>query len=158
MELLKSWILNTTGAAVLSAICLSIVPEGRGKKALTLVCGMVTLLCLAYPLADGSISEIEGILPDFRISDQISEKADETEQIVTRTVIEAELEAYILDKGEEVGVVIRSADVSVRWNTDGFWYPTGVEIYLQDGYTASHALTDILSKELGIDPNNIYWS
>ncbi len=158
MELLKNWILNTTGAAVLSAICLSIVPEGRGKKAVALVCGMVTLLCLAYPLTDGSLSEIEGIIPDFRVSDEISEKADETEQIVTRTVIEAELEAYILDKGEKAGVVIRSVDVSVRWNTDGYWYPTGAEIYLQDGYTASDELTDILSKELGIEPNNIYWS
>ena len=155
MELLKNWILCVSGAAVLSAVCISIVPKGRTKKAVQLVCGVVTLLCLAYPVTSGKIEELEGFAFDFGDVEVFEEKAQETERAVTRLVIEERYSAYILDKGKMLGVEITAADVSVRWNDDGYWYPVKVEISANN---ASDELTRIIAEELGIEPENIYWS
>ncbi len=155
MELLRNWILCVTGAAVLSAVCLSIVPSGRVKKTVQLICGVVTLLCLAYPVTDGKLDELGKFEFDFASSDAFREKAEETDQVVTRKVIEESYEAYILDKGENLGVEITSADVSVRWSDEGYWYPVKAEIEAEQ---KSAELTDAISRELGIKTENIYWS
>ena len=75
--------------------------------------------------------------------------------MVTRKVIEESYEAYILDKGENLGVEITSADVSVRWSDEGYWYPVKAEIEAEQ---KSAELTDAISRELGIETENIYWS
>ena len=158
MELLRSWVMYVTGAAILASICMNIVPKGRSGKAVKLVCGMVTLLCLAYPLTSGGIDELEGF--EFARSEitAFEERSKETELVVTRLVIEREYEAYILDKGEDLEVEISSADVSVRWSDEGYWYPVKAEINADLQNAEQLKLTQIISEELGIDPNNIYWS
>jgi len=154
VELLRNWILCVTGSAVLAAVCLSIAPKGRVQKALQLICGLVTLLCLAYPVTSGDLGDLEGF--DFDFTDTtFEEDARETERAVTRLVIEDEYSAYILDKGFEMGVEITSADVSVRWNDEGYWYPVRAEIAAP---FESAELTQVISKELGLEPENIYWS
>ena len=158
MELLKNWIMYITSAAVLSAVCMGIIPEGRAKKAVSLVCGFVTLLCLAYPITDGRLDELSGALPEFDFSDRIEEKAGETKQIATRIVIQEELGAYILDKGKEMGVEIEEAEVSVRWSDEGYWYPVKAEIRLKNNGTASEEFKNVISQELGIEEKDIYWS
>ena len=158
MELLKNWIMYITSAAVLSAVCLGILPEGRAKKAVSLVCGFVTLLCLAYPITDGRMDELSGVLPEFDLSDGFEEKAEETKQIATRIVIQEELGAYILDKGKEMGVEIEDVEVSVRWSEEGYWYPVKAEIRLKNEGAASEELENMILKELGIEESKIYWS
>ena len=155
MELIRNWILCVTGAAVISAVCISIVPDGRVKKTVQLVCGVVTLLCLAYPVTDGRLDELGSFEFDFGNAEVFREKADEAETIVTRKVIEDRFEAYILDKGENLGVEITAVKVSVRWSDEGYWYPVKAEI---EAPYKSQELTDDISRELGISAENIYWS
>ncbi|MBQ8831749.1 MAG: hypothetical protein IJ017_09130 [Oscillospiraceae bacterium] len=155
MELLRNWILCVTGAAVLSAVCIGVVPSGRVKKTVQLVCGVVTLLCLAYPVTDGRLDELGSFEFDFADADIFEQEAYETEQVVTRKVIEDRYEAYILDKGEKTGVEIASADVSVRWSDEGYWYPVKAEI---DASFESAELSQVIAEELGIPTESIYWS
>ena len=154
MELLRNWILCITGSAVLSAICLNVVPSGRVKKVVRLVCGAVTLLCLAYPVTDGSLRELGNFEFDFS-ADVFEERAKETQQTATRAVIEEQYETYILDKGKEMGAEITSAEVSVRWSDDGYWYPVRAEI---NAPSENSELTQSVSEDLGIPIGNIYWS
>lgn len=155
MAFLRNWILCVTGSAILSALCIGILPKGRVKKTVQLVCGVVTLLCLAYPVTSGSLNELEGFSFDFGKTEIFKEKAWEAEQIVTRRVIEDRFCAYILDKGENLGLEIMSANVYVRWSDEGYWYPVKAEIKANE---ESAELTQIISEELGIAPENIYWS
>ena len=43
MELLKSFVLQLVGAAMLSAAALALTPEGRVKKVVQIVCGFVVM-------------------------------------------------------------------------------------------------------------------
>ena len=88
-------------------------------------------------------------------TEYFQKEAAETEKTVSRLVIEERYAAYILDKGFEMGVEITSADVSVRWNDEGYWYPVRAEIAAP---YESAELTQVISKELGLEPGNIYWS
>ena len=125
------------------------------KKTVQLVCGVVTLLCLAYPVTDGKLDELGSFDFEFAETNVFEAKAAEAEQVVTRVVIEDQYEAYILDKGDEMGVEITSADVSVRWSDEGYWYPVRAEI---NAPCENAELTQVISKELGILSENIYWS
>ena len=158
MEFLRNWILYVTGSAVLSAICLNVVPKGRVKKAVQLVCGLITLLCLAYPVTSGKLDELEGFEFAAHEIEYFANDAAETEKTVTRMVIEARYAAYILDKGEKLGVGIAEADVSVRWNDNGYWYPVRADIKTAESGGDTQELGRIISQELGLDLNNIYWS
>lgn len=158
MELLGKWVMYITGAAVLSSIVLSIVPKGRIKKAIKLICGLVTLLCMAYPVTNGMLSEIEGFELAENETEFIAQEAHQTERIVSRMVIEERFEAYILDKGKDYGIDIISADVTVRWSDDGYWYPVRADIHVTDIAVDKEPMTEDIFKELGVERNEIYWS
>ena len=119
------------------------------------MCGAVTLLCLAYPITDGRLQELENFEFDFATADIFEERAKETQQVATRAVIEEQYETYILDKGKEMGTEITSANVSVRWSDDGYWYPVRAEI---NAPFESSEFTQTVSEDLGIPIGNIYWS
>ena len=85
MELLRNWIFCVTGAAVLSAICINIVPSGRVKKTVQLVCGVVTLLCLAYPVTDGKLDEMGSF--DFEFAETKVESAAWVKRITAATTV-----------------------------------------------------------------------
>lgn len=148
--------LYVTGAAILSAVCLNIVPKGKTKNAVRLICGLITMLCLAYPVANGMLDELDGFVLMDDKAESIIQEAEETEKVITRVVIEERYGAYILDKGKEIGVDIVSADVAVRWNENGYWYPVSAEIRTGENITDNEELTNIISEELGIDRSEIY--
>jgi cytochrome c oxidase assembly factor CtaG len=50
MDMVKSWILQITGAAMLTAAALSLAPAGRVKKVVALVCGLVVIAALISPI------------------------------------------------------------------------------------------------------------
>lgn len=158
MEFLRNWILYVTGAAVISAVCLNITPKGRVKKTVQLVCGLVTLLSLAYPITSGKLSELEGFEFAAAEIETFERDAEETEKVVTRMVIEGEYAAYILDKGEKLGISLAEADVSVRWNDEGYWYPVRADIKVIDREADTEEFVQAISEELGLNRNNIYWS
>lgn len=158
MELLKSWIMGLAGAGVVSAVCLALTPEGRVKKVVRLACGMLTFLCLVSPLAGGKIAFSEKLAATYAEAEDFMTKTEETEQNITRTVIQEKLKAYISDKGEKLGLQISDAKFKMRWSTDGYWYPVSAEITAKEDEAGRKKLSDCITADLGIDAENIYWS
>lgn len=158
MEVLRAWVMGITGAAVISAVCIAIAPEGRAKKVVRLVCGLLTIICLALPVTKnkfdfaGKLAGIEAGTEDF-----LSE-VKKSEQTVTRLVIQERYETYISDKGAQLGIDIAEVSVKMRWSSDGYWYPVSADITADSEEAGKNSLKDHITAEMGIDPGNIYWS
>ena len=72
----------------------------------------------------------------------------------SRTIIESDCCAYILDKAAALGASVRDASVSLKWSSEGFWYPAECGI---DGQY-SEELSRAIESELGIGREGQKWS
>lgn len=158
MDGMRSWIMSIAGAAVISAVCLAITPEGRTKRVVRLCCGLVTLLCLLSPLAGRKIDISDKLAQVKWETEEIMSQARDSEQTLTRAVIQEKYGAYISDKGIKLGLDITEVSVKVKWNSGGYWYPTGAEITGTGDAPAKEELERCIASELGVDRNEIYWS
>jgi stage III sporulation protein AF len=51
VELLREWVVGVSGAAVLSALALTLTPEVGPRRVVKLVCGLLLLLAVVLPIA-----------------------------------------------------------------------------------------------------------
>lgn len=129
--MLSKWIYATVGAAVLCAVCSALVTEGRTKKALEFVCGIVMIAAVLSPIAGFDFDEYTLSVAKYRQeAEAITSSAEERKEMLDRRYIEQKYTAYILDKAKMNGVVPDEVNVSTQWSTDGYWYPVSVEIIL----------------------------
>ena len=53
-------------------------------------------------------------------------------------------------KAKEQGIDLEDIRLEMSWNTDGYWMPTGAELYLGGGGENMPRLGSIIESELGI--------
>ena len=153
-ELLRSWILGMTGAAIICALATLLTPEGRVKAVVRLLCGAVMASALLLPLMRPQLGDYGLNLSKYRTNAaQAAGEAENIKRSLDRKLIEAEMEAYILDKATALQTPVDGAHVALEWSTDGFWYPVGAE--MQGAY--SPALSRLIEAELGIAPEAQTW-
>ena len=159
MEILKTWIMSLAGAAVLTALCMAITPEGQAKKAVKFVCGLVMIVCFAAPII-GGLPHISVDMGRFSAdAGDIMARAKENTETVTRTLRQSHCETYISDKGKLLGLEELEVSVEVRWSEEGYWYPVSAEI--QGAIGSPDAVQNLewyITTELGIQEDAIYWS
>ena len=157
-EIFREWILRLAGAAILPACAMALTPEVKARKAVRAVCACITLLAFIYPLMEMKIGEIDDVFSDYREQVQAvsGEIMDVNEKIQT-DIIESETEAYILDKGKNLGLEMVSAEVEAKGREDGNFYPYTVKIEGRGNGGAVQSLKDIVAAELGVAPDKIYW-
>ena len=159
MDALRQWIMGLVGAALVSAAASAVTPEGAVRKVTLFACGLVTVLALAAPLAGVGAGLFAESRADIGArADDITAGADDTYNSLTRSIIEEKCEAYILDKGSLLGIGHISAEVSVRWSTDGCWYPVGAEIVSDADSGQMSDLSWYIEAELGIAAEDQHWS
>ncbi len=154
-EWIRSWILSLTGAALVCAAALRLTQEGRVKRVLRMLCGVTMAAALFSPLLGA------GPLPDYALGLQRYRDAAEAltgegtalGRELDRGIIEQRMEAYILDKAQDLGVTLTAAHVALRWSTQGVWLPESAE--LPGAY--SETLARLLEAELGIPRQAQTW-
>ena len=155
MEILRTWIMGLTGAALLCAVCTELTPPGSVKTVQRAVCGVVMSLALISPLLrldfDGYALHLAGYRKQ---AEEIAAQGKEISDSLSRTYIQAQCQAYILDKARLSGVPVTSASVELRWSGEGVWYPVAAEI---EG-TYDRALAEKIEEELGIAQENQQWT
>ena len=155
MEILRTWILGLAGAALLCAVCTELTPQGSVKTVQRAVCGVVMSLALISPLLrldfDGYSLHLAGYRKQ---AEEIADQGKEISDSLSRTYIQAQCQAYILDKARLSGVPVTSASVELRWSGEGVWYPVAAEI---EG-TYDRALAEKIEDELGISRENQHWT
>lgn len=155
-----SWIYAIIGTAAVCAVCSSLTPEGRVKKATELVFGIVMIIAIISPLKalDFEVYSISAEKYKLR-SEELVAEGNEARENLDRRIIERKYAAYILDKAEKSGVTPLAVNVQCRWSNDGYWYPSGVEITLasQSDEEKCIAVKSAVEAELGIDATHQIW-
>jgi len=158
LESLRSWIIGIAGAAVIASICMTVTPDGKVKKVVALVCGLVIMLMLVNPL----IGFDYGIFSNYtQFRDQAEAfSADITDfnEKLTGLIIEEACQAYILDKGTQLGIHDLTVRVSVRQSGYGYWYPYAARLTTAANKELRDRLGHIIQTELGIPPEELIWS
>lgn len=157
-EVLRSWLLSLTGAALLSAFALALTPEGRARSAVKLLCGVVMAIALLSPLRDFDFDTYAVSLASYRdAAAEASAKLNETNDRLSRTIIETESAAYIWDKARAVGLAPEEVTVGAKWGDALCWYPFETTIYAPSDAAARERLSEIIEAELGIPKARQHW-
>lgn len=151
---LRGWILSLAGTAVICAVASALTPKGQVKRVVELLCGIAMTAALLSPLLRPVPGDYALHLAQYRdAADTLIAGAEEISRNLDRSYIEAELEAYILDKAEALSAHADGAKVTLRWDTAGVWVPVSAAV--DAPYHA--ALSRILEGELGIPPDAQTW-
>lgn len=153
------WIRSIAAAALIASLAMALTPKGKVQRVLKVVCGVLLIIAIISPLTDGGTENISVDLAEYRAkADKIADTAEENDMNLSRGIIEREFEEYILDKASEIGVFLQSADVTVEWGTDGYWYPC--EVTLEGEITTGdrNRLSAVIESELGIPTDRQNWS
>lgn len=151
---MENWIMGLTGAAVLSMLAVAITPQGRVKKAVKLVCGFVVILSLLSGITDFDYRLYSKSMADHRRDiDKLIDKSIEEQTVMEREYIEAECEAYILDKADELGTNCESVSMTLRWSSEGYWYPSEAELNME----YHPELSSYIEGELGVPEDSQTW-
>ena len=151
----RTWLLGLVGAAVFCALFSELTPPGPVKRVQRVVCALLLSAALLLPLRQLDLEAFA--LNAARSREQaaaLTGSAEELSQRLNRTYIQAELEAYILDKAHTLGAQLSGAAFTLHWSSDGLWYPT--EVRLDGPY--HRGLSECIEGELGIPAEKQRWS
>jgi hypothetical protein len=158
-EVLRSWVIGLAGAAMVTAVAMTITPEGRVKKVVSLICGLVTILALVRPLADFDYLDFAKNIASYRQNaETFSSDVRDVNENLTRLIIEDKCETYILDKGKSLGMGDLAVTVTAAWSKDGYWYPSGAQLSTNADKESREKLCQSIEAELGIPPEELIWS
>lgn len=155
MQQLRAWIFGLVGAALFCAVVSELTPEGRTKSVQRLLCGIVMTLSLISPLLDFDFESYAVNLSRYRVeAEAVAAGTGEISNSLSRMFIEEDIEAYILDKAQELGCGLSQVEVELQWSTEGCWYPVSARLTGQ--YNSQ--LSGLIEAELGIGQKRQDWS
>lgn len=154
LELIKSWIVGIAGAAVFCAVMTEISPKGAVKNVVKAVCGMVMAIALISPLLKMDFDSYSLNMAKYRVeAEKLTAEGKEISDSLSRTIIEEQCETYILDKAQSLGAALSGVEVTVKWSSEGYWYPVECRMAGQH----SEALAGAIESELGIKKEGQIW-
>ena len=150
MELIRSWLIGVTAAALIAALADSLTPEGAAKKIGKLAGGLLILIAVLKPLVGLDYGALAGALANYHIQTEGYSRAleDENERLI-KIIIAEQTAAYIQDKAAELGAVC-TAEVTCTAGEDGSFYPASVVIYGELTVEQEKLLGRIIEGDLAI--------
>jgi hypothetical protein len=146
---MKDWILSAATAAFIGGIAVTLAPEGKMRRAVSLVCGFMTIAVMLSPVRKFSLDDYSVYLNEFKIeSGEYSGSLTVGNEQELKIVIESKTAAYIQDK---TGV---TAEVTAR-KVDNSDYPVPWEVRLYSEYDESAGR--LIESELGIPTERQKW-
>ena len=145
--MLKEWLLGVTAAALAVALAQALTPEGTVKKIGRLVGGLVLLLAATRPLLELGPVDWRGL--EILSPAMTAEEAGESGQEVMKSLIAQKAGAYIVDKGQSLGLRCE-ARVGVAQDSSGWPVPWEAEISGVWTAEQKRSLSRTVEEELGI--------
>ena len=144
--------------AVFCGAALRLAPEGSVRRVMQVLVSAVLLIALlgAFESLDADTLRVE----TARVREnerRFAQSADDTRRRLDRLVIEEELRAYIQNKAGEMGLRLTEAEISLRWETEGFWLPDQVRLRGSGDAAAAARLLGELRAELGLREERLCW-
>ena len=103
MELIRTWILSVTVSAIVIAVAEALMPPGAVKKGGKLTGGRILVLGILQPLVTMDYEDLYDMVTALPAGAIAQEEAQTHQYEAMKGIIEEELEAYIVDKGEALG-------------------------------------------------------
>lgn len=129
IELLRSWLVGITCASMVVALAESLAPAGAVRKVGRLTGGLVILLSILQPAMTLDLTNLSGILAEYRVEaagySYILEGENEN---LMKTIIAEQTGAYILDKAASLGVDGCEVTVEVADQEEGYPIPESVTV------------------------------
>jgi len=155
---LHNWILSVVGAALLSALALALTPEGRCRSVVRLLCGVVTALAVLRPLGQIDLEVYSMSMAAYREQAEAAVRSgEESNDRLSRSIIEQETAAYIWDKAQAAGLMPEEVTVTAKWGDTLCWYPYEVHLRGEAGADGREQLARIMESELGIPRERQHW-
>jgi hypothetical protein len=153
------WIRSIAAAALIAGMAMALCPKGKVQRVLRAICGLLLIIAIMSPLTGKDSGSISIDLAEYRAkANEITAAAGEKDMNLSRGIIEREFEEYILDKASETGVFLESADVTMNWDENGYWYPCEVTLVGELSTGDRNRLSAVIESELGIPTDRQNWS
>lgn len=159
MESVSHFISALIGIALISSVAEAFVHEAAMRQVLRVIMTTALAAVLLSFICDLDFYSYASAVRDnsvFRSWD--SAAAQEQTQRMDRIYIESECAAYVESRGKTLGIPLRSVQITLRWNTDGYWVPDHAVILVEHMTDACDQLQDVITADLGIPPESQEWS
>ena len=156
MRDLAEYIISVSAAALVCGILNSMMPKGTAKEVLKLVSGLFLVFCVISPVSNLRLPELADIGETIREEASAAVTAGEKLAVNSaRDSISEQLEAYILDKADSMGL---SLDVEVILKQDGSFLPETMTIEGRATKQQTEELLEEITDALGITQEDITWT
>lgn len=128
MDLIRSWLIGITTAAIVAALAESVAPDGVVKKIGKLAGGLLLMVAILRPVTSLNYGAMSGILANYRLEAEGYSTALETENVrLIKIIIEEQTGAYIQNKAAELGAAC-TVQVTCRVDEENTPYPASVVV------------------------------
>lgn len=156
MEGLKQWLLSVLAVSLLAGAAQALMPEGPVKKVGQLACGLLLFLAMVSPVLSVRYLELTRLMEEYRLElEELEEESVQVSKDLNHAFIEAETQAYIQTRTEELGI---SCQVDVSWDYSGET-PLPAEAVVTGAISHEQAgtLRQMLTEDLGLTEEKIRW-
>lgn len=150
MDLIRSWLLSVTCAALLLALADALMPRGLPRKVGKLTGGLVLFLAVVSPVTQVSEPDLAGWIGTYRAEAAMAAgRLEETDRELLESIIAEETAAYIEGKADELGAVCRAL-VICRESESGLPVPAGVTVLGELTEEQQNRLSRLIAADLAI--------
>ena len=153
MDLLRTWVLGVTAASLVIAVAEALMPDGTVKKVGKLTGGLILVLVLLQPLARLDYQDLYDRVGSLSVGALTQETLREQVSLPLEEGIEAELAAYIAEKGDALGCPC-TARVDCTPDETGVPIPTRVTVTGTLTPDQKEALGAVITQDLGVGPED----
>lgn len=149
MEIIRTWLLSVTVSAMVIAGAEALMPAGPVKRVGKLTGGLILVLGILQPLVTMDYEDLYEMVTTLPAGTIRQEEVEESTYEAMKGIIEEELSAYIVDKGEQLGVRCGAQVVCAPGEGE---VPVPQQATVTGVFTPDQkaALSAYLSQELGI--------
>lgn len=158
IELIRTWLIGITCAAIVVALCESLAPNGAVRKVGRFTGGLVLLIAVLQPFVTLDMRDLSGLLNEYRVEAGSYNTQLETEnEKLMKNIIEDQTGAYILDKAAALG--IDSCEISVEAAAGEGEYPVPESVTVTGNLTEGQrsALSRQIEADLAIPADRQIW-
>ena len=157
MDWVKEYILNIVAVGMITAICITLVQKNTSAgMIIKMLGGIFLVITLISPLVKIRFDDL-GVLWE-QISaegDLLAQEGNDSTQEALSTVIKEDLEAYILDKADELGLTLK---VTVQMDQHNAVMPQTVKLQGAASPYQKRLLSAFMEEELGITEAQQEWN
>lgn len=158
IELIRTWLIGITCAAIVVALCESLAPNGAVRKVGRFTGGLVLLIAVLQPFLTLDMRDLSGLLNEYRVeAGSYSTQLETENEKLMKNIIEDQTGAYILDKAAALG--IDGCEISVEAAAREGEYPVPEAVTVTGNLTESQrsALSRQIEADLAIPAERQIW-